>query len=88
MLEQTVGLVAKALGHRGSLGRCENLSVLAVEIGKLLEGWTPAEDDKQRFVLVFDGIDKQKDAPPTLLPALARMGELASLTEDTSSPTC
>jgi origin recognition complex subunit 5 len=28
-----------------------------------------------KFVLVFDGVDKQRDAPPTLLPALARLGE-------------
>jgi origin recognition complex subunit 5 len=26
-------------------------------------------------VLVFDGIDQQREAPPTLLPALARLGE-------------
>nr|XP_036584171.1 origin recognition complex subunit orc5 [Colletotrichum truncatum]KAF6793560.1 origin recognition complex subunit orc5 [Colletotrichum truncatum] len=32
------------------------------------EGW--------RLVLVFDSIDRQRDAPPTLLPALARLSEI------------
>lgn len=49
-------------------GRCENLSSLTVHLQRLL-----AKQDK--FVLVFDGVDKQRDAPPTLLPALARLGE-------------
>jgi hypothetical protein len=50
---------------------------LVVELGKLLESWTIAEEGgKRRFVLVFDGIDHQRDAPPTLLPALARLGEI------------
>ncbi|KAK7752927.1 hypothetical protein SLS62_005086 [Diatrype stigma] len=31
---------------------------------------------RRRFVLVFDGIDRQREAPPTLLPALARLSEL------------
>lgn len=30
------------------------------------------------FILVFDGIDKQRDAPPTLLPALGRLSEIVS----------
>jgi hypothetical protein len=38
-----------------------------------------SEGRKGRFVLVFDGIDQQRDAPPTLLPALARLGEIVSL---------
>ncbi|KAK1078995.1 hypothetical protein LTR33_006765 [Friedmanniomyces endolithicus] len=29
----------------------------------------------EKFVLVFDGVDKQRESPPTLLPALARLGE-------------
>jgi len=29
-----------------------------------------------RFVLVFDGIDQQREAPATLLPALARLSEI------------
>ena len=81
LLEQTVGAVAKAVDWKGDVRRCENLAQLVVEIGKLLEGWTvvdTAGQRKQRFVLVFDGIDRQRDAPPTLLPALARLGEAVS----------
>lgn len=33
----------------------------------------------RHFVLVFDAIDRQKEAPPTLLPALARLSEMVSL---------
>ena len=50
-------------------GRCENLSTLTVHLQKLLE-------KQEKFVLVFDGVDKQREAPPTLLPALARLGEV------------
>ncbi|KAK5172636.1 uncharacterized protein LTR77_002756 [Saxophila tyrrhenica] len=49
-------------------GRCENISALVVHLQRLLE-------KREKFVLVFDGVDKQRDAPPTLLPALARLGE-------------
>jgi origin recognition complex subunit 5 len=31
--------------------------------------------DQEQYTLVFDGIDQQREAPPTLLPALARLGE-------------
>ncbi|KAH6717597.1 origin recognition complex subunit 5 C-terminus-domain-containing protein [Leptodontidium sp. MPI-SDFR-AT-0119] len=78
LLEQTVGAVAKAVEWKDNVGRCENLAQLAVELGKLVDNWTvSAEEDEQRkFVLVFDGIDRQRDAPPTLLQALARLGEI------------
>ncbi|KFY45793.1 hypothetical protein V494_00754 [Pseudogymnoascus sp. VKM F-4513 (FW-928)] len=69
LLERAVCAVADAVG-RESAGRCENLAQLAVLLGKMLEG------GKGRFVLVFDGVDKQRDAPPTLVPALARLGEV------------
>ncbi|KJZ78854.1 hypothetical protein HIM_01627 [Hirsutella minnesotensis 3608] len=36
----------------------------------------PARDARSRFVLVLDAIDRQRDAPPTLLPALARLSEI------------
>ena len=47
---------------------CENLAALIVHLQRLLK-------DRPRFVLVFDGIDRQREASPTLLPALARLGE-------------
>ncbi|OCK77880.1 hypothetical protein K432DRAFT_333078 [Lepidopterella palustris CBS 459.81] len=49
--------------------RCENLNALVIHLRGMLEG-------RERFVLVFDGIDSQREAPPTLLPALARFGEM------------
>jgi len=75
LLEQTVGAVAQALGSKEVISRCENLAQLAVELGRLVEGWTSINANN-RLVLVFDGIDRQRDAPPTMLPALARMGEV------------
>ena len=50
-------------------GRCESISVLTVQLQQLLQG-------QEKFVLVFDGIDRQREAPPALLPAIARLGEI------------
>ncbi|KAK3170045.1 hypothetical protein OEA41_009430, partial [Lepraria neglecta] len=50
-------------------GRCESISAFVVELQRLLGG-------RGRFILVFDGIDHQRDAAPTLLPAIARLGEM------------
>jgi origin recognition complex subunit 5 len=52
-------------------GRCENLSALQVHLELLLH-------KQERFILVFDGVDKQREAPTTLIPALARFGEIVS----------
>jgi origin recognition complex subunit 5 len=81
LLEQTVGAVTKLVDWNGPVPRCENLSQLVVELGRFLESWTTntSEDRRQRLVLVFDGIDNQREAPPTLLPALARLGEVVSI---------
>ena len=49
-------------------GRCESISAFFVELQELLAG-------KEKFILVFDGIDRQREAAPTLLPAIARLGE-------------
>jgi origin recognition complex subunit 5 len=73
LLEQTVGAVAKAVGWTGTVGRCENLAQFVIELGRLLNDQVPV---MRRFVLVFDGIDNQREPQPTLLPALARLGEL------------
>lgn len=32
--------------------------------------------NRDKFVLVLDGIDEQREAPPTLLPAMARLGTI------------
>lgn len=36
----------------------------------------PPQPERRHFVLVFDAIDRQRDAPPTLLPALGRLSEI------------
>ena len=53
-------------------GRCENLSVLTVLLQQLLTLC-------RKFVIVFDGIDRQREASSTLLQALARLGEIVRL---------
>jgi len=51
--------------------RCDNPSALTVHLERLLS-------DREKFILMFDDVDKQREAPPTLLPALARLGEIVS----------
>ncbi|OLN95335.1 Origin recognition complex subunit 5 [Colletotrichum chlorophyti] len=76
LFERTVSAVADAVKWETSPKKCENLAQLTVELCEMLkytqrpEGW--------RFILVFDSIDRQRDAPPTLLPALARLSEVVS----------
>ena len=53
-------------------GRCENMAALVEHLQRLLSR-------RQKFILLFDGIDKQREAPPTLLAALARLGEIVWL---------
>ena len=67
--------VKEALTAHGQLeetasldGRCESISAFHVELQTLLAG-------KAKFILVFDGIDRQRETVPTLLPAIARLGE-------------
>jgi origin recognition complex subunit 5 len=68
---------------RAAYPRCESLASLAVHLERLLSDWEQppqdANDDDTRangpntFLLVFDGIDRQRESPPTLLPALLRL---------------
>ncbi|KAJ5386273.1 hypothetical protein N7509_008814 [Penicillium cosmopolitanum] len=55
-------------------GRCEHVSSLAVLLEECLATRTP--EKRGKFVLVLDEIDRQREAPPTLLSALARLGEI------------
>ncbi|PVH94575.1 hypothetical protein DM02DRAFT_572635 [Periconia macrospinosa] len=54
---------------RRRYARTENLSSLVVNLQRLLEG-------RGKFVLVLDGIDKQREAPPTMMAALGRFREV------------
>ncbi|KAI1851651.1 hypothetical protein JX266_003113 [Neoarthrinium moseri] len=74
LFERTTGSVANALNWEGPVGRCETLAALTVELSKMLK--YVDRDQGWRFVLVFDAIDRQREAPHTLLPALARLSEI------------
>ncbi|KAK5636516.1 hypothetical protein RRF57_012228 [Xylaria bambusicola] len=80
--ERTVGLVGDALRNESAPARCETLATLTAELTKTLK--YVEQDSRSRFVLVFDGIDRQRDAPPTLLPALARLSEIVRPTHNCS----
>jgi origin recognition complex subunit 5 len=64
---------------RRPYARTESLNTLAVSLGRMIEEWDGLREEGGKFVLVFDGIDKQREAPPTLLPALARFAELVCI---------
>ena len=75
LLERTIAVVKEVLAAQGQLegsnsldGRCESMSTFLVELQHL-------QARNGKFILVFDGIDRQREAAPTLLPALARLGE-------------
>ncbi|KAH7311740.1 Mus7/MMS22 family-domain-containing protein [Stachybotrys elegans] len=74
LFERTAGAVADALQWDEAPRRCETVAQLTVELTKMLK--YPTRDPRWRFVLVLDAIDKQRDAPATLLPALARLSEI------------
>lgn len=76
LFETTLRKVAQAVASDSSAPRCENLAQLTFELSKLLKHAPPP--GMRGFVLVFDAIDRQREAPPTLLPALARLSEIVS----------
>jgi hypothetical protein len=49
--------------------RCENVNSLAAHLERVLR-------QLPKLILVFDGIDKQREAPPTLVPGLVRLGSV------------
>jgi origin recognition complex subunit 5 len=77
LFERTIGIVQIALQNGYAPGRCETLTALTAELTRMLN--YVERGARSRFVLVFDGIDRQRDAPPTLLPALARLSEIVRL---------
>jgi origin recognition complex subunit 5 len=52
--------------------RCDSVNSLAASLEKLLR-------NADKFVLVFDGIDQQREATPILLAGLARLGFIVRL---------
>ena len=72
LLERTVSRCLDVVkGERintPELLRCDSLSALQICLENIFSS-------QEKFVLVFDGVDKQRDAPPTTMPALARLGE-------------
>ncbi|KAL7928704.1 origin recognition complex subunit 5 C-terminus domain-containing protein [Trichoderma chlorosporum] len=54
--------------------RCETLAQLAASLGVIFDE-PQLKDELTNFILVLDGMDKQRDPPPTLMPALARLCE-------------
>lgn len=79
LLERTLAGIKDALKRQnGDIeandveGRCESISAFVVELQRLLEG-------RGKHILVFDGVDHQREVAPTLLPAIARLGETVSL---------
>ncbi|KAJ9149906.1 Origin recognition complex subunit 5 [Pleurostoma richardsiae] len=74
LFEKTLAKVVQEVQWESTPSRCENVSQLAFELSKILKYTAPRDD--RRFVLVFDGIDRQREAPLTLLPALARLSEI------------
>ncbi|PHH79342.1 hypothetical protein CDD82_2444 [Ophiocordyceps australis] len=88
LFERIVAAVARAL-HRAEgaaqgepatelprrLARCETLAQLAVALETLLVPRGAPKASRWRFVLVLDGIDRQRDASPALVPGLARLSE-------------
>ncbi|KAF2671896.1 origin recognition complex subunit Orc5 [Microthyrium microscopicum] len=76
LLEQAVAAtrnsVHQALGTgllHGNQIKCETVNALENHLEKNIK-------DVPKFVLVFDGVDRQKEAPMTLLPGLARLGTI------------
>ena len=79
MLERTLAGVKDALKRQDGdteandvNGRCESISAFVVELQRILQG-------RGKHILVFDGIDHQRELAPTLLPAIARLGETVSV---------
>jgi len=68
LFERALGKVADAVGWDNRPSRCETLAQFTVEMAKMLKyADRPA---RFRFVLVFDAIDRQREAPPTMFGRL------------------
>ncbi|EED15138.1 origin recognition complex subunit Orc5, putative [Talaromyces stipitatus ATCC 10500] len=61
-------------------GRCEHVSTLLILLGDIISAAKSRKNvddlNGDKFVLVLDGIDRQREASQMLLAALARLGEM------------
>ena len=75
MLERTLASCTDTIQNTSgsqnvsSSSKCESLSSLTSSLERLLH-------NVDKFVLIIDGIDEQREAPPNMLPAISRLGEL------------
>ncbi|KFH42246.1 Origin recognition complex subunit-like protein [Hapsidospora chrysogenum ATCC 11550] len=76
LFETVVASVAEAVDwpQDDVAKRCETLAALDVELCRML--MYTDRGDGFRFVLVLDAIDRAREAPPTLMPGLARLSEI------------
>lgn len=72
LLESTIVACSKS---QSGQAKCENISAFVNNLDSQLQS-------TEKFVLVFDAIDGQQEALPTLLPALARAGKAVSQAVD------
>lgn len=96
LLYKTIGGTAAALDLEDKDKRyvnCDNVSGLTVALQDMLHDGVKrsyGEDsmegvvmgEGQKLVLVFDGIDRQREATGLLMPALARLGEIVRLSSE------
>ena len=77
LFEKTGDELRSVTGSSGTQTRCENMSQLTIELASVIEQMD--HPVPWRLVLVFDGIDRQREAPYSLLPALARLSEIVRI---------
>lgn len=66
--------------QRFGKGKCEHISTLVVLLEEIFAPGKGVAMDK--FVLVLDGIDEQREASHMLLSGLARLGEVVRSTTE------
>ncbi|CRG86734.1 hypothetical protein PISL3812_03745 [Talaromyces islandicus] len=79
LLETLRALGLDAEWERFGKGKCEHVSTLVVLLSDILSTKNQTGEnngEKKKFILVLDGIDKQREASQMLLAALARLGEV------------
>lgn len=79
LFEQIITSLSKSLDFKRLPGPVTNIAELMAQIQQLFEGWDAGTTEKRKFVLVLDGIEKQKNAIPGLFAALARINDMVNL---------